>query len=182
MDIEETNISGVFLLKPEVYRDKRGFFLETYSEKIYSDLGISNKFVQDNFSHSKKNVLRGLHYQIKQQQGKLVRVTQGRVFDVAVDIRKNSPSFGKYYSAILDNKNCYQLFMPPGIAHGFCVLSDFVDFEYKCTDYYSPQNEQGVHWNDPDISIDWPIENPILSIQDENLPFLSNISKNLLPE
>ena len=142
--IKSTNISGVFLIKPNIYKDIRGFFIETYSENEYFKKGIKSKFVQDNYSHSKKNVLRGLHYQINSPQGKIVRVIQGCVFDVAVDIRLKSSTFGHSYWTILDSKTHHQLFMPPGIAHGFCVVSDFADFEYKCTDYYNSENQEGI--------------------------------------
>ena len=182
MKIIETSIEGVLLIEPNIYRDNRGFFLETYSENKYFEQGIKIKFVQDNFSSSKKNTLRGLHYQLKKPQGKLVRVSRGTVFDVALDIRKGSSSFGKYFSTILDDQKFHQLYMPPGVAHGFCVISNFADFEYKCTDFYSPENEKGVLWNDPELDIIWPVKNPILSAQDQSFFSLSKIPREQLPE
>ena len=178
----ETNIRGVILFKPKIFRDHRGFFIETYSEQKYSSVGLDVKFLQDNFSHSKKNTIRGLHYQATKPQGKLVRVTQGKVFDVAVDIRIGSPSFGQSFSTILDDEKFYQLYMPPGIAHGFCVISDSADFEYKCTEYYFPNDEAGVLYNDPDLAIDWPCDNASLSEKDLNFPKLSEISEEKLPD
>ena len=176
-----TNIVGVLLLKPDIYKDDRGFFLETYSEKKYSDQAIDSKFVQDNFSHSQKNILRGLHYQITKPQGKLVRVTSGSVYDVALDIRRDSPTFGQHFSTTLDDKNFNQLYMPPGIAHGFYVISDTADFEYKCTDYYHPEDEAGVLFNDPELDIKWPNKNPDVSERDAKFPRLSEIPKERLP-
>jgi len=175
MKIIETSIEGVLLIEPDIYRDNRGFFLETYSEKRYFQKEIKIKFVQDNLSSSKKNTLRGLHYQLKNPQGKLVRVSRGTVFDVALDIRKDSSSFGKYFSTILDDQKFHQLYMPPGIAHGFCVLSNFADFEYKCTDFYSPENDRGILWNDPDLAINWPVKHPIVSSKDQGFKRLSEI-------
>ena len=144
MEAEFTPLEGVIIIKPDIHKDDRGFFTETYSKDKYFSLGIKEEFVQDNYSRSKKNTLRGLHYQINKPQGKLVRVVNGKVLDVAVDVRKDSKTFGQYFSIFLDDINFYQLYMPPGIAHGFCVISEFVDFEYKCTDFYSPKNEKGV--------------------------------------
>ena len=152
-----TNIAGVLLLKPDVYKDQRGFFMETYTEEKYFQEGVENIFVQDNYSHSKQDVLRGLHFQLKKPQGKLVRVIKGTVFDVALDVRLGSPTFGHHFSILLDDQDFHQLFLPPGLAHGFCVISEFADFEYKCTDYYHPESEQGIAWDDPDLNIDWSI-------------------------
>ncbi len=180
MEAELTPLEGVLIIKPDIHRDDRGFFTETYSKEKYFSLGIREEFVQDNYSRSKKNTLRGLHYQIKKPQGKLVRVINGRVLDVAVDIRQDSKTFGQYFSVFLDDVNFYQLYMPPGIAHGFCVVSEFADFEYKCTDFYSPKNEKGVLWSDPDINIDWPVENPIVSSKDLTFNQLKDIPKNEL--
>lgn len=180
MEAEFTPLEGVIIIKPDIHKDDRGFFTETYSKDKYFSLGIKEEFVQDNYSRSKKNTLRGLHYQINQPQGKLVRVVNGKVLDVAVDVRKDSKTFGQYFSIFLDDINFYQLYMPPGIAHGFCVISEFVDFEYKCTDFYSPKNEKGVLWSDPDINIDWPVENPIVSLKDSTFNKLKDISKNEL--
>jgi len=167
MKVHKTNLDKCIVIEPEVFSDHRGFFLETYQQNKYRDLvGINENFVQDNYSRAKKHVLRGLHFQIKKPQGKLVRVVKGEVYDVAVDIRPNSPTFGKWTSIILSEKNKKQLWIPKGFAHGFLVLSDFADFEYKCTDYYDPLDEGGIIWNDPYLKILWPINNPILSDKD----------------
>tara|TARA_E500000081_G_C6116372_1_gene345418 strand:- start:452 stop:988 length:537 start_codon:yes stop_codon:yes gene_type:complete len=167
MKVHKTNLDKCIVIEPEVFSDHRGFFLETYQQNKYRDLvGINENFVQDNYSRAIKHVLRGLHFQIKKPQGKLVRVVKGEVYDVAVDIRPNSPTFGKWTSIILSEKNKKQLWIPKGFAHGFLVLSDFADFEYKCTDYYDPLDEGGIIWNDPYLKILWPINNPILSDKD----------------
>ncbi|MDC3239529.1 dTDP-4-dehydrorhamnose 3,5-epimerase [Gammaproteobacteria bacterium] len=178
----KTNIEGVVIFKPQVFHDHRGFFIETFSNKKYFSAGLTETFVQDNFSHSSRNTIRGLHYQKTKPQGKLVRVAQGIVFDVAVDIRVGSPTFGNYFSTILDDKAFNQLYMPPGIAHGFCVLSEFAVFEYKCTEYYYPEDEAGVLFNDPDIAIDWPVDDARLSEKDLSYPKLSDIAKKNLPD
>jgi len=180
LQIIETNIEGVLLIEPEVFRDRRGHFLETYSKKLYAEHGLDEDFVQDNFSHSKKGILRGLHYQLKNPQGKLVRVTKGSVFDVAVDIRQNSKTFGQYFSIILDDVKFHQLYMPAGIAHGFFVISE-VDFEYKCTDYYYPNDQHGIYWNDDTLDINWPSDEVILSDQDLNFSRFSDKEPNELP-
>jgi len=157
MEVIETNISDVKLFKPKVFGDERGFFMESYNKKTLEALcGLDVEFVQDNHSRSGKDVLRGLHYQIQQPQGKLVRVTSGEVFDVAVDLRQSSATFGHWSGAILSGQNHYQLYVPPGFAHGFVVLSDTADFLYKTTDYYAPEHEHCIRWDDPDIGIDWP--------------------------
>ena len=156
MNVIETELPGVLIIEPNVYGDERGFFQETFHAKRYVDCGISKPFVQDNHSRSGKGILRGLHYQLRQPQGKLVRVTQGVAFDVAVDIRKGSPTFGKWVGVTLSEENFRQIYVPPGFAHGFCTLSDRVDFLYKCTDYYAPDDEHGLIWDDPDIGIVWP--------------------------
>ena len=180
MEAELTPLEGVIIIKPDIYKDDRGFFTETYSKDKYYSLGIREEFVQDNYSRSKKNTLRGLHYQINKPQGKLVRVINGRVLDVAVDVRQDSKTFGQYFSVFLDDVNFYQLYMPPGIAHGFCVVSEFADFEYKCTNFYSPKNERGVLWSDSDININWPVANPIVSSKDLTFKKLKDIPKNEL--
>lgn len=180
MEAELTPLEGVIIIKPDIYKDDRGFFTETYSKDKYYSLGIREEFVQDNYSRSKKNTLRGLHYQINKPQGKLVRVINGRVLDVAVDVRQDSKTFGQYFSVFLDDVNFYQLYMPPGIAHGFCVVSEFADFEYKCTNFYSPKNEKGVLWSDSDININWPVANPIVSAKDLTFNQLKDIPKNEL--
>jgi dTDP-4-dehydrorhamnose 3,5-epimerase len=160
------NIPEVFELTPTVYEDKRGFFLETFSKSVYKDLGIDFDFVQDNHSSSKKDVLRGLHYQKEKPQGKLVRCVRGGIFDVAVDIRKGSLTFGMAVSTVLTSQNKKQFWIPPGFAHGFCVLSEVADFEYKCTEYYDPSSEGIILWSDADIDIPWPVKTPILSNKD----------------
>ena len=169
MKVHKTNLDKCIVIEPEVFSDHRGFFLETYQQNRYSDLaGINENFIQDNYSRNKKHVLRGLHFQIKKPQGKLVRVVKGEVYDVAVDIRPNSGTFGKWTSIILSEQNKKQFWIPKGFAHGFLVLSDFADFEYKCTDYYDSSDEGSIIWNDPYLKISWPINNPILSKKDSD--------------
>ena len=169
MNIIQTSLPGVLILEPKVFGDERGFFFESYNKKSLSDLaGIVTPFVQDNHSRSARNVLRGLHYQIQQSQGKLVRVTAGEVFDVAVDIRKSSPTFGKWFGIRLSAENKRMVWVPPGFAHGFLVLSDYAEFLYKTTDYYAPEFERCIAWNDPDLAIDWPLDaEPQLSVKDK---------------
>lgn len=169
MNIIPTTIPDVLMIEPRVFGDERGFFYESYNEKIFAEkTGFKIQFVQDNHSRSAQNVLRGLHYQIKQSQGKLVRVVLGEVFDVAVDIRKSSPTFGQWVGCVLSETNKRQFWVPPGFAHGFLVLSETADFLYKTTDYYGPEYERAILWNDPDIGIDWPIADPpILSAKDK---------------
>ncbi len=166
----ETKIPDVLILEPKVFGDNRGFFYESFNAKIFErETGIKTQFVQDNHSRSRKNVLRGLHYQIQQSQGKLVRVARGEVFDVAVDLRKSSPTFGEWVGCILNEENKKQLWIPPNCAHGFLVLSEFADFLYKTTDYYAPEYERAILWNDRDIGIEWPIDGePILSAKDRS--------------
>jgi dTDP-4-dehydrorhamnose 3,5-epimerase len=164
-----TAIADVLLLKPQVFSDERGFFFESYNQKMLASLGIQYKFVQDNHSRSVKNVLRGLHYQIRQPQGKLVRVVVGQVFDVAVDLRRDSPTFGKWTGVILSAENQEMLWIPPGLAHGFLVLSDCAEFIYKTTDFYAPEFERTLLWDDPDIAIAWPLAaKPQLSAKDSS--------------
>ena len=167
MEVIQTEIPDVKIINPKVFGDQRGFFLETYEQKRYQEmLNINLTFVQDNHSRSQKNVLRGLHFQKENPQGKLVRVVRGEVFDVAVDIRKDSSTYGKWVGVILSEDNKSQLWIPPGLAHGFLVLSDIADFEYKCTNYYDPNSEGCLLWNDPTVNINWPITTPILSDKD----------------
>lgn len=175
---------GVTVIEPNVFGDSRGFFLESFQLQRYRELGINAAFVQDNISRSGYGVLRGLHYQLKHPQGKLVTVIRGKVFDVALDIRVGSPTFGQYFSAILSDENHKQLYIPPGFAHGFCVLSEHADFYYKCTDYYYPDDEFGVLWNDKDIGIAWPKLNcePVLSAKDAKNTILAAIDISLLPK
>ncbi len=175
LEILKTSIDGVLLIKPEVFGDSRGFFFESYTKKKYSQDGIDIEFVQDNHSKSSKGVLRGLHYQISKPQDKLVRVVQGEVFDVAVDIRKDSPTFGRWEGFLLSGENMQQVFVPKGLAHGFCVLSETAEFLYKCSDYYYPEDEGGIIWNDPDLKIDWPMTDPLLSNKDKNYPRFRDI-------
>jgi dTDP-4-dehydrorhamnose 3,5-epimerase len=170
MNILPTEIPEVFIIEPRVFQDDRGFFLESYNGKAFAEkAGITEQFVQDNHSRSCKNVLRGLHYQIQQAQGKLVRAIVGSIFDVAVDIRKHSPTFGQWVSCTLSAENKRMLWVPPGFAHGFLVMSDVAEVLYKTTDYYAPQYERCILWKDSDLAIDWPImeEPPILSVKDQ---------------
>ena len=157
MNIITTNLPGVIVIEPKVYSDKRGFFLETFREDVLLQAGINAHFVQDNHTRSSQGVLRGLHYQMTQTQGKLVRVAAGSVFDVVVDVRSSSPTFGQWYGTELNEDNIKMIYVPPGFAHGFVVLSETADFIYKCTDYYHPESEQGIAWDDPDLNIDWSI-------------------------
>jgi len=182
MKFTETNLPGVIVIEPDVYRDPRGFFLETYNTERYREV-IPEVFVQDNHSLSARNTLRGLHVQNPRQQGKLVRVTQGEVFDVAVDIRQGSPTFGQWHGEHLSADNFLQLYIPPGFAHGFCVLSESAEFLYKCTDTYHPEHEQVIAWDDPDINIDWPVQDPELSARDSQGMRLSDLQQQgRLPE
>ena len=175
MKASQTELEGVLLIEPTIHIDSRGRFFESYEKEKYRALGIREDFVQDNQSLSNKNVLRGLHYRIDPEQAKLVRVVKGEVFDVVVDIRKDSPTFGEWQSFILSSTNFLQLYVPVGFAHGFCVLSDVAEFLYKVSEYYSAEKEKGILWNDPDIGINWPISNPVLSDKDEGNPRLRNL-------
>jgi dTDP-4-dehydrorhamnose 3,5-epimerase len=179
----KTTLPGVVILEPRVYRDERGFFLESFRDDDFRAAGIDREFVQDNHSRSQQGVLRGLHYQLMQPQGKLVRVTRGKVFDVAVDIRRGSPHFGQWVAAILDDETHRQMYIPPGFAHGFLVLSEDADFVYKCTDYYHAPSERGIAWNDPDIEIAWPEVGVDyqLSAKDRRNPRLENCAAADLP-
>jgi dTDP-4-dehydrorhamnose 3,5-epimerase len=180
MKIISTAIPEVIVFEPQVFTDSRGYFLETYQEQKYRDAGIPKPFVQDNQSFSIAKVLRGLHFQLKHPQGKLVRVTKGEVFDVAIDLRKTSPTFGQWHGEILSADNKRQMYIPENFAHGFCVLSETAEFLYKCTDFYHPGDEVGLIWNDPEIGVKWPISDPILSEKDLVLPTLAKVM-NLLP-
>lgn len=168
MKIIETALPGVLVIEPKVFGDARGFFVETYRDALLREAGLDVAFVQDNQSRSGRGVLRGLHYQLVRPQGKLVRVSSGAVFDVAVDVRAGSPHFGRWFGAVLDDVSHRQMYVPPGFAHGFVVLSENADFVYKCTDYYHPASEQGILWDDPDIGIAWPLQglSPLLSAKD----------------
>ncbi|GGE31696.1 dTDP-4-dehydrorhamnose 3,5-epimerase [Halopseudomonas oceani] len=172
MKVQQTTLPGVLLLQPQTFGDERGFFLESFQSQRYRDIGIELPFVQDNHSRSGRGVLRGLHFQRTRPQGKLVRVSRGSVFDVVVDINPQSATFGQHVAATLSDENHLQMWIPPGYAHGFCVTSDVADFEYKCTDYYLPSDEGGVLWSDPELAIEWPVADPILSDKDRNHPLL----------
>lgn len=178
----ETTIPGVLIIEPDVFGDKRGFFMETWKAARYEEIGIKELFVQDNLSFSTRGVLRGLHYQHPHEQGKLVSVVQGEVFDVAVDIRVGSPSFGQWVGVTLSGDNHRQFWVPPGFAHGFCVLSETAYFTYKCTDVYTPSAEGGIAWNDPDIGIEWPLTDVTLSDKDQLYPRLRDADKAQLPQ
>jgi len=179
MRFEKTTLPGVIIIEPDIFRDERGFFLETFHQKKYQQGGIDAVFVQDNHSKSQRGILRGLHAQLEHPQGKLIRVLQGEIFDVAVDIRTGSATFGKWFGTRLSADNFKQLYVPPGFAHGFCVLSPVAEVEYKCTELYSPADEITIAWNDKTIGIDWPLKDPILSQKDqqgktlEELPFIA---------
>jgi dTDP-4-dehydrorhamnose 3,5-epimerase len=177
MNVIKTKLEGCVVIEPNIFGDDRGFFLETFNTSRYADLaGITLPFVQDNHSRSSKGVLRGLHFQKTKPQGKLVRVVRGEVYDVAVDIRAGSNTFGKWEGVLLSEANKKQFWVPPGFAHGFLVLSDIADFEYKCTDYYDPSDEGSILWNDPALNISWSISNPTLSAKDAKAPFLAGIA------
>lgn len=179
LEIRETELPGVLLVTPKVFRDDRGFFLESFNEASFRDAGLPVRFLQDNHSRSARGVLRGLHYQLRHPQGKLVRVVRGKIFDVAADIRRGSPTFGRWIGVTLDDRELSALWIPPGFAHGFCALSDDVDVTYKCTDFYTPNDERGVLWNDPLLGIRWPVENPILNAKDRSYPPLRKDSTDL---
>ena len=179
MKITPTSIPDVLLIEPDVFADARGFFMESWHAQKYAEQGLDISFVQDNHSRSSRGVLRGLHYQLERPQGKLVRVVSGTVFDVAVDIRKGSPTFGQWEGAELSGDNHRQLYVPPGFAHGFCVLSESADFLYKCTDFYAPQDEHGILWNDPDIGIDWPGDAFAISDKDAGNSLLRDMDDKL---
>jgi dTDP-4-dehydrorhamnose 3,5-epimerase len=176
----ETAIPGIILIEPAVHRDDRGFFLESYRESEYRDGGIRARFVQDNHSSSVKNTLRGLHGQSPNPQGKLVRVTEGEIFDVSVDVRRGSPTYGRHFATRLSADNFHQLYIPPGVLHGFLATSDVAQVIYKCTDFYRPEADFSVAWNDPAFGIDWPIESPILSEKDRCAPRLEDVESQLI--
>ncbi len=180
MKVTPLSIPEVLLVEPRVFGDDRGFFLETFNAQRYAEVGIAQAFVQDNLSRSRKGTLRGLHFQEPRGQGKLVQVLSGAVWDVVVDVRRGSPHFGRWVGTELSADNRRQLWVPPGFAHGFCVLSETADFFYKCTEFYSPGNEHAVHWGDPDLDIRWPISSPLLSAKDASAPRLKDAV--VLPE
>ncbi|MGK7246294.1 dTDP-4-dehydrorhamnose 3,5-epimerase [Buttiauxella agrestis] len=180
MKIIETGLKDAIVIEPKVFKDERGYFFELYQQKRYQEAGINLPFVQDNRSRSTKNVLRGLHFQKNKPQGKLVTVTEGVVFDVAVDLRPDSPTFGKHHSVILSGDNFLEFYIPPGFAHGFCVLSEIACFQYKCTDYYDPTDEGGLIWSDSELGIEWPVNSPIVSAKDQVLPLFDDIKENII--
>jgi len=182
MKIVPAKIPEVLIIEPDVFKDERGFFFENYNFKKYANAGISIQFLQDNHSRSVKNTLRGLHYQINPGQDKLVRAIVGEVFDVAVDIRFGSPTYGKWVGIYLSAENKKQVFIPKGFAHGFCVTSQVAEFEYKCSEYYAPENERGILWNDEQLHIEWPVSHPILSKKDLSHPEFSMIEKDFIFE
>ena len=173
--VTPTALDGVVVVEPKVFPDKRGFFLESFNARHFAAAGLPAEFVQDNHSRSTRGVLRGLHYQYPAWQGKLVRSLLGEIFDVAVDIRRASPTFGQWFGTVLSADNKKQLYVPPGYAHGFCVLSDVAEMAYKCTALYEPADDAAVRWNDPQIGIDWPISSPVLSAKDNEAPMLKEI-------
>ena len=179
MEFRRLDLDGVILVTPDVHRDERGFFLETYHRDKYAAGGIPETFVQDNQSFSHQGVLRGLHAQLQHPQGKLVRAITGEIYDVAVDIRPGSPTFGRWVGETLSGENARQLYIPPGFAHGFCVLSETAHVQYKCTDVYRPGDEIGVVWDDPEIGVDWPVHDPILNEKDRRAPRLAEIVQRL---
>lgn len=181
MKIVPTPLAGVLLIEPKVFDDGRGFFLELYRQSRYAEAGIGMSFVQDNHSRSAGGVLRGLHYQIKHPQGKLITVVTGQVFDVAVDIRHGSPTFGQWFGCTLSARDHRQLYIPPGFAHGFCTTSESADVIYKCTDVYRPEDEGGILWSDPKLGIGWPVTAPILSPKDASFPPLDAVPAQRLP-
>jgi dTDP-4-dehydrorhamnose 3,5-epimerase len=181
MKITPATIKDVLIIEPKVFEDSRGFFMETYHRNRYKKQGIDRPFVQDNLSYSVKDTVRGLHFQVRHPQAKLVQVIAGEIFDVAVDIRKGSPTFGQWIGIHLSDQNKRQVFIPEGFAHGFCVISDAALFSYKCSDFYSADDELGILWADPDIAVDWPVTAPIISKKDKHLPQLSDLSHDLLP-
>jgi dTDP-4-dehydrorhamnose 3,5-epimerase len=177
MKVSTTPLEGVLIVEPKVFGDHRGFFLETYNRDRYREAGLNIDFVQDNHSKSTKNILRGLHYQVKRPQAKLVWVVAGSIYDVAVDIRLGSPTYGKWFGMTLNAETKQQLYVPAGFAHGFAVTSETAEVYYKCTDFYDPKDEGGVIWNDPDLKIDWPMSDPVLSAKDAALPQLKDAKR-----
>jgi len=178
----KTEFPGLVIIEPNVHGDDRGYFFESFRSDYFNKAGLHLEFVQDNQSKSAKGVLRGLHYQLIHGQGKLVRCPLGEVFDVALDIRKGSPTFGKAFTIKLNDANHHSIYVPPGFAHGFCVLSDEAIFQYKCTEMYDPEDEYGIRWNDQTAQIEWPIVSPILSERDQQFPSLLDQERTLLPE
>jgi dTDP-4-dehydrorhamnose 3,5-epimerase len=181
LKITETDLPGVLLLGPEIFRDPRGFLLEAYHAERYAEAGVDRRFVQDNRVWSRRGVVRGLHYQLRRPQGKLIYPVTGEIFDVAVDIRKGSPFFGRWFGARLSADECILMFIPEGFAHGYCVVSESAEVIYKCTDFYDPGDSHGILWDDPQIGIQWPVQEPVLSEQDRRCPLLGELSEGDLP-
>lgn len=181
MKFTPTELPGVIVVEPDVHRDDRGFFLEVFHGDKYAAGGIDAVFVQDNHSRSSRGILRGLHSQCRQPQGKLVRAIEGEIFDVAVDSRRGSPTFGRWFGVVLSGDNFKQLYVPPGLLHGFCVLSERADVEYKCTALYAREDEISVRWNDPAIGIEWPLSDPLLSDKDRDAPLLAEVADRFAP-
>jgi dTDP-4-dehydrorhamnose 3,5-epimerase len=174
MKATKCSLDGILLIEPEIYNDDRGFFLESFEEQRYRELGITDEFVQENHSRSARNVLRGMHFTRKNPQAQIVTVMRGKIFDVVVDVRKDSPTFGKWMGIELSDEGPRQIYMAHGFAHGFCVLSEFVDLHYKVSQRYTPNDDGGLRWNDPDVGINWPVDRPIISERDRNHPFFQN--------
>ncbi len=181
MNVIETGLPGVLIIEPKVFGDERGFFMESWNGRRYAEVGLPDNFVQDNVSFSQRGVLRGLHYQHPHGQGKLVGALRGEVFDVAVDVRRGSPTFGSWMGEYLSSANHRQLYIPPGFAHGFLVTSEEALFAYKCTEYYHPESERSIRWNDPGIGIQWPIDGPVLSLKDDVARMLDAMPDEFLP-
>ena len=181
MLVRTTYIPGLLEIELSVFDDNRGFFAELWRLDVYEQAGIESDFLQDNVSVSKQGTLRGLHYQVERPQGHLITVSRGRIFDVGVDLRRESPTFGKWFGTELTESRLRQVYLPPGVAHGFCTLSESAEVLYKCTSYYDREDEGGLYWADPDVGIEWPIENPIVSDKDRNLPRLKDIAPSKLP-
>lgn len=179
MKFSQTELPGVIVIHPDIHRDERGFFLESYHQQKYAEAGIDAVFVQDNHSRSVRGTLRGLHMQLARPQGKLVRAIRGSLWDVAVDVRRGSPTFGRHVAVELDADTHQQLYMPPGLAHGFLVTSESAELEYKCTDFYDPGSELSIVWNDPELAIPWPMDAPLLSAKDRDAPTLADVMEQL---
>jgi dTDP-4-dehydrorhamnose 3,5-epimerase len=182
MKIKETGFAGLLLIEPRCFRDERGFFLETFQASRYRDSGITDQFVQDNHSRSARGVLRGLHFTVKAPQAQIVTLMRGHVFDVTVDLRRGSATFGRWFGVGLYESGPRQIYMAPGFAHGFCVLSEFADLHYKVSSIYDPSDEGGLHWSDPDVGIDWPLDAPIVSMRDAAYPMLRELDAARLPQ
>lgn len=182
LKIETTPLQGLLIIEPAVFADSRGHFLETFQDLRYREKGVPADFVQDNLAFSHKNVLRGLHFQVNHPQAKLIQATSGEVFDVAVDVRAGSATFGRWFATRLSAENHRQMYVPVGFAHGYCVTSETATVMYKCSDYYHPEDEGGVLWSDPQIGIDWPLQHPVISDKDAQLPLLATLDPHRLPQ